>query len=770
MTNKIQQTEQTGAFLEWLAIAVCLALAALRATTTQAPGVANSVSDNVFNVAGSFVLLAMGLIAFIFAMTRKFNYRPSWIEAGFAVFAVAAVISAALASNKRWAINETVMLTGPIIMAILLVQLLTTPARIKAVLYVIAALGAVNAVECIDQVNSSNNMVIQQYQEDPNSVISRLNIEPGSYQHMLFEHRLYSKDVRGFFTTGNSAGSFFILALAACAALILEKRLQLKAGAGSSGELAGRIIVAAGIILGLVLTHSKGALAAAVLAAALWALWAKKGAWLASHKWSVLVTAVVAVAAVFGAVIIYGLKTGTLPGGNSILVRWQYWTGATKILAAHPLVGIGGGNFATYYQLFKDPAALETVKDPHNFVLSLLAQYGPVGLFGFLAALGLPITMILFSRAHGQTQQKNGFKTPMFLVIILICIVMAAVRPMLSDLDQTAQRSVIIFVMFWLYGLPIIILLAALWMLSMAESLSITARPGQMAIVCGIFGVIVHNLIDFAIFEPGVYTALWLMIAVVISISKNAGQGKTIELCPGNIWGSAGVLAGFGVLFAATFLCLGPVVRSSILISSALNTISPAIGLAQRPKALDATTVEKVLKSSFASADANLARAATEDKYSAEIPAMNGSLAMQVYELPDSNDIKLLEWARDRFLLAAQRDRADFKNYNRLAEVFTKLADAQPQFRKKYLTQAAIAIDEAIKRYPGSDQLWFEAGKIAQLSGDLPRARSCFAKAVEIEDAYRLMFARMYPGRELFSRLGQAKYEYAKSQMQFYPK
>jgi len=766
MTNKSQQTEQTGAFLEWLAIAICLALAALRATITQAPGVANSVSDNIFNVAGSFVLLAMGLIAFIFAMTRKFNYRPSWIEAGFAIFATGAIISAIFASNKRSAINEIVMLTGPMVMAILLVQLLTTPARIKAVLYVVAALGVVNAIECIDQVNASNNMVIQQYQEDPNSVISRLNIEPGSYQHMLFEHRLYSKDVRGFFTTGNSAGSFFLIALAACAALILEKRLQLKAGHGSTGELAGRIIVLASILLGLALTHSKGAIAAAVLAAALWTLWAKKGTWLASHKWTVLVLTFVAIAAVFGTVIIYGLKTGTLPGGNSMLVRWQYWTGAVKIIAAHPLTGIGGGNFSTYYQLFKNPAALETIKDPHNFVLSLLAQYGPIGLFGFLTALSVPIIMVLFSRAHGQTQQKNGFKGPMFLVVILICIVMAAIRPMLSDLDQTAQRSVIIFVLFWLYGLPIIILLAAIWMLSIAESLSITARPGQMAIVFGICGVLVHNLIDFAIFEPGVYTALWLMIAVVISISKNAGLGKTLELNPGNLWGSIGVLAGFGILAAATFFCLGPVVRSSLLISSAMNTISPAIGLAQKSSALDATTVEKILKSSFASADANLANAAIEDKYSADIPAMNGSLAMQVYELPDSNDIRLLEWARDRFLLAAQRDRADFKNYNRLAEVFIKLSVAQPQFRKKYLTQASIAIDEAIKRYPGSDQLWFEAGKIAQLSGDLPRARSCFTKAVEIEDKYRLMFARMYPGRELFSRLGQAKYEYAKIHMQ----
>jgi hypothetical protein len=36
-----------------------------------------------------------------------------------------------------------------------------------------------------------------------------------------------------------------------------------------------------------------------------------------------------------------------------------------------------------------------------------------------------------------------------------------------------------------------------------------------------------------------------------------------------------------------------------------------------------------------------------------------------------------------------------------------------------------------------------------------------YEKAVEIEDAYRNQFKIMYPGREIVSRLGEDKYEFA---------
>ena len=101
------------------------------------------------------------------------------------------------------------------------------------------------------------------------------------------------------------------------------------------------------------------------------------------------------------AAVLYGIEHGRLPGGNSMLVRWQYWTASAQMVADHPLSGVGPGNFSDYYPHYKPAAALESVADPHNWPLSLITQYGPLGLLGFLAMLCLPLWRSIVSAPAG---------------------------------------------------------------------------------------------------------------------------------------------------------------------------------------------------------------------------------------------------------------------------------------------------------------------------------------------------------------------------------
>ncbi|MDO8301605.1 MAG: hypothetical protein Q7T18_00035, partial [Sedimentisphaerales bacterium] len=216
MTKKTIPSEMIsgskGGFFEYILLAACVAAIACRATLTEAPGIATTAADSIFTTATSAFLILATISWFISNVCKKqFVYRLSGIEYGLMIFAAAAVIGVYVASNKRVAINDAVTLIAPMLMAVLLTQILTSSARIKALLYVIVALGAVNAYECFDQYNNSNEMTLSEYRRDPDSMLKRLSIEKGSFQHKLFEDRLYSKDVRGFFTTGNSAGSFAIL-------------------------------------------------------------------------------------------------------------------------------------------------------------------------------------------------------------------------------------------------------------------------------------------------------------------------------------------------------------------------------------------------------------------------------------------------------------------------------------------------------------------------------------------------------------------------------
>ena len=114
-----------------------------------------------------------------------------------------------------------------------------------------------------------------------------------------------------------------------------------------------------------------------------------------------------------GMVVNYGLTNGRLPGGNSMLVRWQYWDASGKMYADHLLTGVGPGNFAHFYPHYKPAAASESVSDPHNFLLSILTQYGPIGLIGFLAMICIPLWTIL-SGSKGNCSSESHLSEPAF--------------------------------------------------------------------------------------------------------------------------------------------------------------------------------------------------------------------------------------------------------------------------------------------------------------------------------------------------------------------
>ena len=70
-------------------------------------------------------------------------------------------------------------------------------------------LGLISAVYCAIQLFWINQAIIRQYQADPNPILNKFGIEPGSFRQMLFENALYSKDIRAFsFVTPKALNGF----------------------------------------------------------------------------------------------------------------------------------------------------------------------------------------------------------------------------------------------------------------------------------------------------------------------------------------------------------------------------------------------------------------------------------------------------------------------------------------------------------------------------------------------------------------------------------
>jgi hypothetical protein len=739
--------------LEYALLGLCLCITSLRATFTEGLTTQSGIQpfnfiDNIYGLAISGVLILSLIVWFVFGVCgRKFCYRFSGIEIGLFIFAAAAVAAGFAASNKRAAITEGICFIAAPLCGVLLVQILDCRWKIKVALGVIGALGVVSAWQCAEQFFVSNQMMIEQYEEAPESIMEPLGLRPDTFEHMMFEHRLYSKGVRGFFTTSNSAGAFGILASFAAVALFIEKFKNLKDRKTTSRGFLACGIGAGVVIFGFVITQSKGAIAASLISAAMLGMYILFGDWLKAHKRAILILCLLLFIGGASIVVWYGLRHGRMPGGNSMLVRWQYWVGAFKMYIEHPLRGIGGGNFTYFYTHYKAAGALEAVADPHNSLLSILSQYGPLGLVGFLAMFFLPLWKVTSSvgvRLSSESRVPDsalGKGAAVLLIVISVFLLLS--RPILIPFTADESIGVTAYLSFTLYAVPVIALAVGFFLLTMngnTDEIN-SAHITSAAMFCGVMGVLIHSLIDFAIFEPGVFTAFWAITACLIALDDEKKQRAQLVLKSVPAVKMIALAAGVVLIWGYFTYAFIPVVKTSAKIQRAMRESDGAHRL--------------------------LEQAAEADKLDAAALRLNGKLYLQQYIESGFREQGLLEKAKECYLGATERNEANFKNYENLSTVYHLLADrASGETKKNQLNKAFVSSERAVEFYPGLGRLRIASAKFAEQSGRLEYASEQYQKAIEIEDAYRKQFRIMYPGREIFSRLGEDNYNFALKQIE----
>ena len=747
---------------EYILLALCLCIIALRTTVTESPGAQsgnqpNGLSDIVYSLSISAVLILSFLCWFVWGCwTKRFLYRFSTIEIGLCLFIIAAVVAGLAAANKRVAVSASATTIAPLLMAVLLIQILDSKSKIKLVLAVIAALGVVSAYKCSSQLFAGNKQLIKFYQEHPDEVLARQNIAPNTLKHWQFEHRLYSKDVSGFFTTSNSAGSFALLASFAGIALFVEKFRNRKSNS-SPRQIVTYGLAVAVVIFGLIITRSKGAIAASLVAAAMFALYLLFDNWVKAHKKVILIVCLLLGVAGGCAVVQYGLTHDRPPGGNSMLVRWQYWRASTQMYADHPRTGVGPGNFANFYLHYKPNSALEEVSDPHNFLLSLLTQYGPLGLIGFLMMIFIPLWKVIFSRPVLPTtkahQPELNFRKLAIPFLIVISASLLFIRPMLTPIktgghidvtmDVISYVTVMIYVIFVLYIAPVAAFAVGLWLLTANRDKDKhrSLRYICATLFCAVCGLIIHNLIDFAIFEPGVSTTFWAIMACLIATDFHRKNAKPFVLKP-PLYVKVAI-----VVIASAITCL-------YAYDARWRTYRSAAKIRQANQAS--------FLGEFEQAHSLLAAAAGDDPLSPTASSVNGGLYLHHFEVTGKRDRHLLDAAKENLLEAIDRDNACFKDFERLTRVYILLAEiSHGKEKTNRLNEAFETAGKAIKRYPGCGRLHIERAKIAEQIGKTNTAIEHYKKAIKIEDSYRAQFRQMYPQEDIFSRLGQDKYDFA---------
>ncbi len=744
--------------LEYALLALYLCVIALRTIYTEGPAMRSmtmptNLGDNLYSLSISACLFFSFLLWIVWNIcSRRLLYRPTGIELGLCLFFIAAVISCFAASDKRLAITNIVVFISPLLCFVLLVQILDSPGKVKLVLAVIAALGVLSAYQCIEQLLTGNQAMIEQYQENPQNMLEPLGIEPDTLQHFFFEHRLFAGNIRAYFTTRNSAGSFLLLSFFAALALFIDKFRDRHAESRSRHYIACAIPIAV-ILVALALTKSKGANIGLIFAVSLLVMFLCFGKWLRRHKKIIFIACILLT--VSGSIVIvrYGLKYDRLPGGNSMLVRWQYWRASAKMYADHSLTGVGPGNFTGFYSHYKPASALESVSDPHNFPLSILTQYGPLGLVGFLAMIIIPLWKIAFpklSASSAEVREKpSPFKTPMITFLLILWLGLMLAQLLIMPAVRSGELAVVIYVItrFFIPAMVVFIISFLLfgapgYTAGQAKRKAPQTNLTAAVLFCGLLGVILHNMTDFAIFEPGVYIAFWAIIACVVAVSSNAKSQRELVLKP------------------------APVVKI-LTIVTALVVCWAFLNFAFIPVAL---TTDKIEKSNQAisygrleNAHSLLDSAAGQDSLSPVAPSLNARLYLyHSQQVPDKSR-ELLTRAEKCLKTAIERNNSDFKNFERLAEVYLKHAEISTGGQQADLLNKAFkTASDAVERYPGCGRLHFNLAQIAEKMEKNETAIEHYEKAIDIENQYRRQFKTMYPQRkEIISRLGEEKYKIA---------
>ncbi|MCK4627768.1 MAG: O-antigen ligase family protein, partial [Sedimentisphaerales bacterium] len=521
-------------------------------------------------ILSAIIIVAAALWFAIHIACGCFTWRKTMLVIP-ALLLIAGGLTGKDTSNRHTAEITGFVLTAQLVLAVLLVQLLNSPWKQRLLLCVIAATGVTFAYRCWEQYHYEIPMTVEMFERDPKPFLDRQQLEPGTYQAQQFINRLQSRDVGGYFAISNTAASFLILSSMATLALLFcrgkssldNNPRQFSAVRKSrsnniasppapkytiAGPLALSIIVGALAMIiqtvGLFITQSKGGIGAWLAGLVLLAiLWYNRRFFRLHWRGTMITVSILALAVVI-IIIAYGLAFDRLPT-NSMWIRWQYWRATGGMIADHWFAGVGPGNFGTWYPRYMDAGAPEVVKDPHCFWLALWSQWGLLGIVGFcwgLWAVARRLVAPVADDPNDPTNDKSAEtaigteqaerlqssppKTPGTIAWgIALATGIVVVRLLVSDLtglSGTERNSVclISFIVPTLLWLIAFVLLQLALPALRAGSEKNTHNLPLLILSCGLLGFLLHNSIDFGIFQPGVGSCFFALVAVAVALRR----------------------------------------------------------------------------------------------------------------------------------------------------------------------------------------------------------------------------------------------------------
>jgi O-antigen ligase len=399
------------------------------------------------------------------------------------------------------------------------------------------------------------------WQENRASILRERGIEEGSYAARQFGQKIENGEMIGFNASPNSFAAVLSLLVIVAGGLLIQRQSD---GDGQAWILPYSLAILAGLWV-MLYTHSKAAFGTVMLGAVLLALNRVMRRTLTTRSRTVYFGGVVALLLAMGAVIGHGVYHGSLLN-DSLTFRWKYWVASARMFVERPLAGVGWGNFGLHYLAKRLPEAAEEIKDPHNFFVRFCVELGAVGgvlLVAWMLGLWWTLTRPVMPTAD-EDREEEGFLPGKSVVWKLAAIALLAMAiNIVASVDLSAAAA---FVLLELIKRAMFLLLLlggmALAAIRSMERQEIDGRPAPWILHAMIIGVglfLVHNLVDFSLFEIGPMFLFALLCGGALAI-RLSGRAESTPDDQERRGLRAAVAVGAVLVWLLSLAIVGPIV------------------------------------------------------------------------------------------------------------------------------------------------------------------------------------------------------------------
>jgi O-antigen ligase len=538
----------------------------------QAPGPATSLLMDLLFCLPALLVLARRVL------DRDYALRLSWSAVPMGLLAVWAAASVIWSDDKFSAAISAANWGAALAFIWSTAQLVRSWLRLRLVAGVCFGLLLVLVVSgwwyrLIDWPDLKRN-----WQETSAELLSQLHKEPGSREAEQFGKNIASGTPLGFSVSTNTYGALLVLTMAVSAGVALQRRKD----RDSWGWIVPIALTVPPAALLLIYTQSKAAGVTAGLGVlayvALWLLGDRPRRHARLAFFAGVGVFLLGVAALVG----HGLAHRSLPT-SSLAFRWNYWVASGRLFARHPLIGVGWENFGSHYLAYRLPVAPEEIRDPHDFFVRAFVELGAIGGLLMIAWMLLlwwelagPVSAAARPNASSGTGSKpkaveeipalrpaplsavaptaaeaaptrfhlsyatptTAHKTaaipdsgyPAFAIVIALAVVAVGLNIAIG-FDWAAQGAFlffeafrrVIYLLFFLGGLIVVVLPSM-------SSPGLDDRPAPwvltgIRLALGLF--LLHNLIEFSLFEPGAMFLFALLAGSALGIRLVERSGES---------------------------------------------------------------------------------------------------------------------------------------------------------------------------------------------------------------------------------------------------